>query len=255
MDDQSQQKIISRHGPLISSSKAPDQVSPKGNFSVEDSGPPSPHSGVVNNFGKVAPGIYRSSFPYPENIEHLKTLELKTILTLVDTECSAEFNDFVRQAGIRHIRVLVPAHKKPSVVIPIETILKIQSIMLDQSNLPMLMHCNKGKHRTGCMVATYRKLSGWSLPACITEYRKYAGAKYRPLDETYIASFNAPLARQLLQGDTNTPYKPLPATTTDQAMLPTPPASERSVDGEEDAGEGGKGGAEFGMGQGQILTL
>ena len=79
MDTKSQQKIVSRHGPLISS-KSTEQVSTKGTFSVEDSGPPSPHSGTVNNFGEVAPGIYRSSFPYPENIDHLKSLGLKTIL-------------------------------------------------------------------------------------------------------------------------------------------------------------------------------
>jgi len=79
MDTESQQKIVSRHGPLISS-KAPDKINSKGTLSVEDSGPPSPHSGTVNNFGEVAPGIYRSSFPHPDNIDHLKTLGLKTVL-------------------------------------------------------------------------------------------------------------------------------------------------------------------------------
>ena len=79
MDTKSQQKIVSRHGPLISTGTS-DHVPTKGTFSVEDSGPPSPHSGTVNNFGEVAPGIYRSSFPYPENIEHLKSLDLKTVL-------------------------------------------------------------------------------------------------------------------------------------------------------------------------------
>lgn len=81
MDSKSQKKIIDRHGPLVSSSQIhPKNVNTKGNFSVEDSGPPSPHSGTVSNFGEVAPGIYRSSFPYPENLEHLRSLRLKTIV-------------------------------------------------------------------------------------------------------------------------------------------------------------------------------
>ncbi len=65
--------------------------------------------------------------------------------TLVDTEHSAEFNEYVEEAGIRHIRILVPAHKTPSLIIPIKTIIDIQKIMLDSTCHPMLVHCNKGK--------------------------------------------------------------------------------------------------------------
>ena len=48
--------------------------------SVEESEPPSPTSGPPANFDRVAPGIYRSSFPRPGNFEHLQSLGLKTIL-------------------------------------------------------------------------------------------------------------------------------------------------------------------------------
>lgn len=68
--------------------------------------------------------------------------------TLVDTQHSPEFNDFVQQGDIRHIRILVPAHKTASVVIPIETILKIQGLLADKTNHPLLIHCNKGKVST-----------------------------------------------------------------------------------------------------------
>ena len=65
--------------------------------------------------------------------------------TFVDTEHSPQFDDFVAENGIRHYRFLVPAHKSASVVIPVDTILEIQSILLESSNYPLLMHCNKGK--------------------------------------------------------------------------------------------------------------
>lgn len=80
MDAESKQKIIHRHGHLISSSKPPSDSYVQEPGSKEETGPPTPASGIVINFGHVAPGIYRSSFPQPENFEHLASLGLKTIL-------------------------------------------------------------------------------------------------------------------------------------------------------------------------------
>lgn len=79
MDAEAQEKIIQRHGHLVSH-KSIDQVKTKGKFSTEDSGPPSPSSGPVNNFGEIAPGIYRSSFPHADNMEHVRSLGLKSVL-------------------------------------------------------------------------------------------------------------------------------------------------------------------------------
>ena len=66
--------------------------------------------------------------------------------TLVNEENeSAEFDNFVDENGINHIRVEVPAHKNPEVVIPIDIITRVLKVMLDKSNYPLLVHCNKGK--------------------------------------------------------------------------------------------------------------
>ena len=79
MDAEAEEKIVRNHGHLVSH-KSAHQVSLKGKFSAEDSGPPSPSSGPVNNFGEVAPGIYRSSFPHVDNLAHVRSLGLKSIL-------------------------------------------------------------------------------------------------------------------------------------------------------------------------------
>ncbi|KAL2041254.1 hypothetical protein N7G274_006199 [Stereocaulon virgatum] len=228
MDLENQQKIISCHGHLIAS-RPSTQIKVKGDMTVDDSGPPSPNNGgPVKNFGEVAPRFYRSSFPYAGNLDHLKSLGLKTILTLVnDKNESPEFTKFVNDNGINNIRIEVPAHKSPEVVIPIDIITRVLKIMLDKSNYPLLVHCNKGKHRTGCMVACYRKLHGWSNAAIITEYRRYAVEKFRPLDEAFISSFNAPVANQILKGD-KVQYFPLDV----KPILPTPPPSEKEIEDE-----------------------
>ena len=65
--------------------------------------------------------------------------------TLVKTPHSEEFLEYVEEEGIEHFRILVPAHKNPSSIIPIDTLIEILKIILNHSNYPMLIHCNKGK--------------------------------------------------------------------------------------------------------------
>ena len=71
------EEIYNVHGPLIS---AAPPLSTLGTATVEQTGPPTPQAGQVINFGVVARGIYRSSFPHPTNLEHLQSLKLKTIM-------------------------------------------------------------------------------------------------------------------------------------------------------------------------------
>ena len=84
------------------------------------------------------------------------------------------------------------------------------------------------------MVACYRKLHGWTNTAIITEYRRYAEEKFRPLDEAFITSFNASAALQILNG-IDVPYAPLESPSPIEIktilalkpVLPTPPPSEK----------------------------
>ncbi|KAL8681685.1 MAG: hypothetical protein Q9186_002202 [Xanthomendoza sp. 1 TL-2023] len=219
MDPQTRNEIISNHGPLISSSMSVyNEKKVKGTFSVEDSGPPSPTSGPVINFGEVAPGIYRSSFPMSGNFDHLRSLGLKTILTLVPEEYPAENVLFMTEYGIQHVQIPIPAHKNESVTIPLENIANALDILRNPKQHPVLVHCNKGKHRTGCIIAAYRLLSHCSPGATISEYRKYAASKARILDEVFIRNFNVPSMLALLNGGAK------------QSMLLTPPASDTGHD-------------------------
>lgn len=67
------------------------------------------------------------------------------ISTLVKTPHSEEFLEYVEEEGIEHFRIIVPAHKSPSSIIPIDTLLETLKIILNHSNYPLLIHCNKGK--------------------------------------------------------------------------------------------------------------
>lgn len=142
------------------------------------------------NFGAVDDHhIFRSSFPLPENFSFLKSLKLKTILTLVPEPFPPEYTEFLNDAGIQQIVVSLPANKDH---------VKIQSMMMhealavvmDRQYHPLLIHCNKGKHRTGCVVGSFRRVQGESISELLSEYHDYADPKARVLDEAFLKSFD-----------------------------------------------------------------
>ncbi|KAJ9655972.1 tyrosine-protein phosphatase siw14 [Coniosporium apollinis] len=142
------------------------------------------------NFGAVVAGkIYRSSFPHPENLDFLGTLKLKTILTLVNTPYPEANVEFVKQRDIQHVTILLPANKEVIRVSQCD-MTRVLNVVLDTSNHPLLIHCNKGKHRTGCVVGAFRKTLGESFENIFAEYHVYAGAKARKLDEAFIEQFD-----------------------------------------------------------------
>ena len=157
---------------------------------TDDSLPPTPSYGPPVNFARVAgPAVvYRSSFPQPANFEHLAQLGLKTILTLVPEAYPAANRDFLRRYGIRHVTVPIPAHKKTGDCVPVAAMADALRVLRDPKNHPLLVHCNKGKHRTGCVVGAWRKTAGWAMADVLQEYRRFAGAKARPLDEAYLGA-------------------------------------------------------------------
>ncbi|KAM0263793.1 hypothetical protein ACHAQJ_001111 [Trichoderma viride] len=142
------------------------------------------------NFGLVVPGVYRSSYPKADDYGFIKGLKLKTVVTLVKRdEIDHEFESFVAANGIRQVVFNMKGTKKEP--IPSTTMSSILDIVLDQRNYPLLLHCNHGKHRTGCVVAVVRKLSGWNLDRVVDEYKTYAAPKIRECDVDYITAFES----------------------------------------------------------------
>ncbi|KAK2072580.1 hypothetical protein P8C59_006927 [Phyllachora maydis] len=139
------------------------------------------------NFGVVVPGVYRSSYPQTADYAFLQHLRLKTIVTLVQKEFPEGYKTFVSEHGIKHHVFDMKGTKKEEV--PIKTMKQILRLVLDQQNHPLLIHCNHGKHRTGCVVAVVRKLSGWDLERVLEEYTTFAAPKVRDCDVAYITSF------------------------------------------------------------------
>jgi tyrosine-protein phosphatase SIW14 len=142
------------------------------------------------NYGTVLPGIlYRSSYPEQKNYEFIEDLKIKTILTLVPEPVAPEYQAFMKESGIQHFQVHIKANKGEVRVESCEMSRALRLIM-DRTNHPILIHCNKGKHRTGCTVACFRRIIGNDISSIVDDYHTYAGVKARFMDEVFFEGFD-----------------------------------------------------------------
>ncbi|ODV62685.1 putative tyrosine protein phosphatase SIW14, partial [Ascoidea rubescens DSM 1968] len=142
------------------------------------------------NFSPVIGKIYRSSFPRIENFDFLKKLNLKSILVLIPEIYPMENLVFLNNQNINFFQIGMPGNKEPFVNIEQDIITKALEIAINPDNHPLLIHCNRGKHRTGCLVGCIRRLQKWSLTMIFDEYRRFAAPKVRPLDQQFIELYN-----------------------------------------------------------------
>lgn len=142
------------------------------------------------NFAPVINQIYRSSFPQPTNFAFLTKLKLKSVLCLIPEEYPEIHTNFFQNEGIKLFQLGMSGNKEPFVKIPHDLITEAIKIVLDPKNQPILIHCNRGKHRTGCLVGVLRRLQKWSLTIIFDEYRKFAAPKERPMDQQFIELYD-----------------------------------------------------------------
>ncbi len=166
--------------PATDALPALDVLSTSTTIQDDKSQPPTPDgSGLPVNFQTIAPGqLYRSSYPLYAHFQTLADYELKSIVTLVAEPLPFD-------------QIPILANKDPKIYTPDETVNKVLDLILDPANYPMLIHCNKGRHRTGTMVACFRKVTGWTLEDCIEEYERYSRPKDRALDKIFIERYDA----------------------------------------------------------------
>ncbi|KAJ4830650.1 putative tyrosine-protein phosphatase dsp4 [Turnera subulata] len=142
------------------------------------------------NFAMVDNGIFRSGFPDSANFTFLKSLALRSVIYLCPEPDPEANNVFLRANGIRLYQFGIEMCKEPFVNIPEETIREAMKILIDVNNHPVLIHCKRGKHRTGCLVGCLRKLQKWCLSSIFDEYQRFAGAKARVSDQRFIELFD-----------------------------------------------------------------
>nr|XP_010908343.1 probable tyrosine-protein phosphatase DSP4 [Elaeis guineensis] len=152
------------------------------------------------NFAMVDRGIYRSGFPNSDNLGFLDALKLRSIVYLCPEPYPEVNAEFVKSRGIRLFQFGIEGSKEPFVTIPKDTIMEALRVLLDIRNHPVLIHCKRGKHRTGCLVGCFRKLQNWCLSSVFEEYLRFAAAKARVSDLRFIETFDVSCMMQCVLG-------------------------------------------------------
>nr|XP_004250242.1 tyrosine-protein phosphatase DSP1 isoform X1 [Solanum lycopersicum] len=145
------------------------------------------------NFAMVDYGVFRSGFPDTANFAFLQTLGLRSIIYLCPERYPEDNVEFLNANGIRLFQFAIEGSKveePPLVNIPEETIKEALKVVLDEKNRPLLIHCKRGKHRTGSLVGCLRKLQKWCLTSIFDEYQRYAAEKARVSDLRFMELFD-----------------------------------------------------------------
>nr|GMD06963.1 probable tyrosine-protein phosphatase At1g05000 [Ipomoea batatas]GMD11361.1 probable tyrosine-protein phosphatase At1g05000 [Ipomoea batatas] len=131
-------------------------------------------------------GVFRSGFPDAANFAFLQTLGLRSIICLCPEPYPEENVEFLNANRIQLFQFGIEGSKEPFVNIPADMIKEALKIVLDEKNHPLLIHCKRGKHRTGCLVGCLRKVQRWCLTSIFDEYQRYAAEKARVDDNGVV---------------------------------------------------------------------
>ncbi|KAL2476756.1 putative tyrosine-protein phosphatase [Abeliophyllum distichum] len=142
------------------------------------------------NFAMVDNDIFRSGFPDTANFSFLESLNLCSIVYLCPEPYPVPNMEFLKSNGIQLFQFGIEGYKEPFVNIPEDKIREALKVVLDVRNHPLLIHCKRGKHRTGCLVGCLRKLQRWCLTSVFDEYQRFAAAKTRVSDQRFMELFD-----------------------------------------------------------------
>ena len=138
-----------------------------------------------DNFGIVENGmIYRSGQLYPSQVEKLIAQHcIRSIVHGHLPELSARdesrFKKVCAQNDVRMIPIIMPGDGLGDFAQFDEAL----EILQDPGNLPALVCCARGTHRTGAIIAAYRVLvQGWPASDALDEMERY---RFRPRPHRY----------------------------------------------------------------------
>ncbi len=121
----------------------------------------------LTNVGRVAPGIFRGAQPTAEGFRTLKSMGIRTVINLRNKHSERKA---VEESGMKSIEIPFDIFSTPEA----SRVDKVISLMSDERNHPVFLHCAHGQDRTGTIVAIYRmKINEWSLSMAEEEMQAF----------------------------------------------------------------------------------
>ena len=133
------------------------------------------------HYNTVQPNLYRGSYPREINFSFLRTLQLKSIVSLTPNPLDETVQQFCNENNIKMIHiecnikknknkdknkdtkeVKIKRKKKP---VPIDygVVIRTITFLVDKRNYPVYIHCETGDLITSLVIACLRKFTYWSI--------------------------------------------------------------------------------------------
>lgn len=123
----------------------------------------------VENFGKVTDFYYRGAQPERDQYSQLTAIGVKTVIDLRN-DPKDYAKSLAEQAGLCYINFPMSDKDYPSA----DAAEKFLSLVNNQENWPVYVHCAGGRHRTGAMTAVFRMtMQNWDISRAYEEMKDY----------------------------------------------------------------------------------
>src|SRR5262245_11947321 len=119
----------------------------------------------IDNFGQINANYFRGAQPEDRDYSDLAALGVKTVIDLTRDGRGNE-QGLVEAAGMKFYRIPMTTSDRPSD----QAVAEFLKLVTEPANLPVYVHCQGGRHRTGAMTAVYRiTQEGWTADQAYAE--------------------------------------------------------------------------------------
>ena len=121
---------------------------------------------TARNLYRITPELYRSAQIEAADVARLKSLGIKTVISL---RAFHSDHELLKDSGIRHQRIRVLTWK----ISDDDVVTALRAIRAAEKEGPVLLHCQHGADRTGLVSAMYRVLfQNWTREEALEELRE-----------------------------------------------------------------------------------
>ena len=161
------------------------------------------HQRLLPHFHTVQHGVlYRSGQPRSLGLRAVQAHGIRTVINLraADSDGVQAERDFCARHGLRFLSIPIGTTTEEIAAVVQEFL----AVMKDKSNHPVLVHCSRGKERSGILSAVFRmECDGWSNQKALHEMQSLGlDPGSMPVAEAFVWNYRPILRREPVAGGT-----------------------------------------------------
>lgn len=168
----------------------------------------------VQNFGAVTPTLFRGAQPTPKGLKTLSKMGVGIVIDLRETNESKLEEEEVSKLGMKFVGIPWRCTDPKD-----EYFAKFLTVIRDNPDKKIFVHCRVGVDRTGMMIASYRMAEeGWTAEEALREMKAFGFSSYHQLmcyglgsyEQRFPAVVSSSPAFHTLRAAEQKPVSPLP---------------------------------------------